>query len=173
MARNDPIEVRIEKMATWAAAVQEQLDDLTTAMVVNTEKHADGLSYQLAELLETRRANQEQYADAMGIKARYSVPSTLDDQIKEAGARASLNAASINPTTGKLFTVQQCKDRITLALAEDADYQKLVIEKRKQKTDVARANAVIETLDREAKEYGRAVYILTARLNNLTARVGK
>lgn len=172
MAEERSMGERFEQIAEWATHAREQIDDLTAAMVVSTEEHADGISYRLAELKENRETNQAQYADAMKIKAQYSVPSTLDDAIKEAEARATLDAPGINPKTEKLYTVQQCEARVTIALAENKDHQKLITEKRKQKMDLARAKATIETLDREAKEYGRAVDILTARLNNLTARTG-
>ena len=172
MAENRPMAERFEQIATWATFAREQIADLTAAMVVSTEEHADGIAFRLSELLESRKTNRAQYAAAMEIKTQYSALSTLDNAIKEAEARAMLNAAGINPKTEKLFTVKQCEARVTIALAENEDYQKLITEKRTQKMDLARAKAIIETLDCEAKEYGRAVDILTSQLDNLTARTG-
>ena len=165
-------EARIDKMGTWAAGVREELDDLTAAMIVSTEEHADALSYQLAELLESRKDHKKDYLTALTTKAQLSIPSGLDDEIERIEAQASLDSAGINPKTEKLFTVKQCEARVILALGENEQYKELIAQKRQQKGDLAQARALLETLDREAKEYGRAVDILTSRLDNLTARTG-
>jgi hypothetical protein len=174
MAKNDPVEVRIEKMATWAAGVQEQLDDLTAAMVVSTEEHADGIAFQLAELLEGRKDHQRDYLTALDTKSQLSIPSTLDDEIERIEAEAMLEVSCALDDDGKVLYKNDSmrKAAITIALDANEKYKALVAEKREQKLDLAQARAVLETLDREAKEYGRAVDILTARLNNLTARAG-
>lgn len=174
MSKNDPIEVRIEKMAEWAKGVNETLDDLVAAMTVSIEEHADSIALQLADLLSRRESGKADYLAALEVKAQLGIDSDLDDRIAAIEAETMLDVSCKLDANGKVLysNAETRKAAITIALDANEAYRSLINQKRTQQRDLAQARAVLEALDREASDYKRATENLTARLNNLTARVG-
>lgn len=173
MAKNDPLETRIEKMAQWAAGVDKDIEALRASIVPTTEE-CDAISLELGEL-------HAQYDGVRGIAqdAREQIVqinfelSGLGEPMGAIEAQASLDACDINSVTGKVFTAPQIAARAKISLNGNADYQTLANRKRELERDKASARAVAESLDGALSEYRNRNRALVAWLNNLTARLGR
>lgn len=176
MATNDPIDVRVNNMAKWAAGVDKALAEIKQALFVTTCERADSISIELADL-KSRRADDaaEWRAQAENKAAWQAELAVINDQIGAIEAPAMLKVATELDENGKnKYSNESARaSALIVALQADENYVSMQALRRELERDIGRASAIMAALDRAAKEYGRSVDILTARLNNLTARVAK
>lgn len=166
---------RLNGIDEWAACVNADLTEIKQALFVTTCDRADAISLELAELRSKRQDDGAAWREQAERRAKASGElATIKQALDEIEAPTMLDVSMELDDAGKKARYGNPETRkaaMTVALAADENYQALRGRERELELEIGRARAILESLDREAKEYGRAVDVLTARLNNLTARV--
>lgn len=152
---------RIDNMATWAAGVEEKLDQLQKALapsdsdgdivhdMMNLEQLQASMSSNLGELLTERANIMADLADAK-------------EEMDEIEAEASLSVDGKN--------VSERQARLTVKLKENDRYKELKEFVLINERALLVKKAHIENQEREYKRLGGRIRNLRARLENLTAR---
>lgn len=159
----------------WAEQIKPDIEQMKQALYVSTCDRADAISLELAELRGKRQDDGAQWRELAEDKAGLAVElSTIKQAIDDIEAPTRLNLSMERTEDGKKFLYPNDgmrNDAMIVALKKNDNYHVLIKRKREIEREIGQSRAIMESLDREAKEYGWAVDVLTARLNNLTARV--
>lgn len=165
---------RIEKMATWASRIEKTLDELHRGLVITTNTGADAISARLGTLLDGRQQRGEDYHNGLARRGELKVTILeCKEDMTTLEARAMLDVSVAVDEKGKLLygSDDKRKAAVKVQLTNEETYQSLRTAKHTAERELAHVGAMIASLEAEAGEYKRAVDVLTAQLNNLTARV--
>ena len=176
---------RIEKMAEWAVGVEKTLEELHRGLTITVTEGADAISARLGQLLDGRQQRGEDHHAGLvqrgedhhaGLVQRGELKVNIaefkeDMATLEAQAMIDVSVEFDDNLKLRYGSDGKRKAAVTVELASSANYQELRAQKHEAERELARVGAMLETFASEASEYKRAVDVLTAQLNNLTARV--
>lgn len=170
MTNQDP-NARIDKMGQWAAEIDEwrkatekSLKMLLAAKIASISAPADEISARLGSALDEQGALPATIASMKAEVAQFRERlSEIDEAVETEEASAMLGTTESNK--------EKREAQMILFLAESERCQQLRKERRVLDTAMKVKEAQIEELESRDRHLGRLIHVLTAQLENLTARI--
>jgi hypothetical protein len=165
---------RIERMREWADGVENTLTELRQGLVITTTSGSDAISARLGDLLDGRQKRGDDYHAGLVQRGELKVSiAEIKENIDVLEAKAMLDVSFEIGEKDKLKYSNDTlrKAAVVMQLDDNQVYETLREQKHEAERELARVGAMLEVFASETSDYNRAVDVLTAQLNNLTARV--